>query len=164
MKKRSCHFIHANPSVLFENAKTLGVYIKSILQSLLIDVAGHTCPSFNLPINLKSTSIQNIITSLSPHVNTLRTNCSNCFLLNGMVSAADVAHLIVYNKNNQSILSIDLNVYNKNQQFRLYDSTKQGQDNLLIITSDYLFDQTKSHSYFDILQKSLVILLIKICL
>jgi len=156
MKKRSCHFIYANPSVLFENAKTLGVYIKSMLQSLLIGVARHTCSSFNLPIDLKSTSIRNIITSLSPHVNTIRTNCSNCFLLNGMVSAADVAHLIVYNKNNESILSIDLNVYNKNQQFRLYDSNKQGQNNPLITTSDYPFDQTKSHCYFDILRKSLV--------
>ncbi|CAF4969149.1 unnamed protein product, partial [Rotaria sp. Silwood1] len=72
------------------------------------------------------------------------------------VSVADIAHLIVRKKNNQWSLSVDLHVYCKNQQFRLYDSIKIGSNNPLTITSDYPFQQTKSHCCFDILRKSLI--------
>jgi hypothetical protein len=53
-----------------------------------------------------------------------------------MMSAADIAHLLICNKKNEWMLSVDLYVYSKNQQFRLYDSIKTGQNNPLIMTSE----------------------------
>ena len=155
-KKKSYHFIHGNPSVMFENVKTLGVYIKSIFHNLLYAVATHTCSSFKPPNISESFSLRGALESLSPYIHTLRNNCSNCLILNDTISVADFTHLIVHNRKNEYMLSIDLNVYSKNQQFRLYDSTKHGQDNPLILTNDYPFDQLHSHSYFDILRKSLI--------
>ena len=93
---------------------------------------------------------------LSPHVNKLRTNCSNCILLANGVSVADIANLIVLKSNNQWSLSIDLHVYNKSQQSRLYDAAKAGLNNPLITASDYLLESTTSHCYFDILHRSLL--------
>jgi len=65
-----------------------------------------------------------------------------------------MAHSIVRNKKNEWSLPIDLHVYCKSQQFRLYHSIKNGLNNPLITTPNYPFEQTKSHCYFDILQKS----------
>ncbi len=80
--------------------------------------------------------MRDIISLLSPYVTELRANCSNCFILNDMMSAADIAHLLICNKKNEWMLSVDLYVYSKNQQFRLYDSIKTGQNNPLIMTSE----------------------------
>lgn len=156
LTKKSYHLIHANPSVLFENTMTLGVYIKSILYTTLFAVAKHKCTSFSLSIDPKPNSLSDLISMLSPFVLNLRANCSNCHILNGMITAGDIAHMIVSSKKEQWMLSIDLHVYGKNQQFRLFDSMKMCQNNPLSITQDYPFDQTKSHCYFEILRKSLL--------
>jgi hypothetical protein len=154
--KKSYHFIHAIPSVLFENSKTLGIYVRSIFQSLLLSVARHKCSSFSLSIDVEPKSIRHIISLLSPYVTELQTKCSDCFILNDMISAADIAHLIVCNQKDEWVLSVDLHVYSKNQQFRMYDSIKTGQNNPLVMSFEYPFNQTKSHCYFDILHKSLI--------
>ncbi|CAF3245724.1 unnamed protein product, partial [Rotaria sp. Silwood2] len=154
--KMSYHFIHANPTVLFQNTQTLKFYLKTIFHSLLFAIAKHECLSLKLTIDSKTISIENLVSLLSPHITKLRTNCSNCFILNKEVSVADIAHLIVRKKNDQWSLSVDLHVYCKNQQFRLYDSIKIGSNNPLTTTSNYPFQQTKSHCYFDILRKSLI--------
>jgi hypothetical protein len=101
-------------------------------------------------------SIQNLISFLSIHINQLRVNCSKCFIINDEISAADIAHLIVCNRKNEWSLSIDLHVYSKNQEFRLYDSIKNGLNNPLITISDYPLEQSEFLCYFDILRKSLI--------
>jgi hypothetical protein len=154
--KQSYHFIHANPTVLFQNTHTLGIYIKTIFQSLLLDVVKHSCASFRLVIDSDITSIQNLISILSPYILQLRANCSKCFILNNEISVADIAHLIVSNRRNEWSLSIDLHVYTKNQQFRLYDSNKYGLNNPLLTTPNYPFEPTNTHSYFAILRKSII--------
>ncbi|CAF2824677.1 unnamed protein product, partial [Rotaria sp. Silwood2] len=154
--KKSYHFIHANPTVLFENIETLQIFVKTIFHSLLLNVTKHICLSDKLSVDSNHDSIRDLITLLSPHINYLRVNCSQCFILNNEISIADVAYLIVYNKKKEWSLSVDLNVYSKNQQFRLFDSSKSSLDNPLTTTLDYPFEQSKSYSYFDILQKSLI--------
>ncbi|CAF3678217.1 unnamed protein product [Rotaria sp. Silwood1] len=120
------------------------------------DVAKHTCLSDDISIDPNRDSIRDLISLLSPHINHLRVNCSQCFILNDEISIADVAYLIVCNKKKEWSLCVDLNVYSKNQQFRLYDSSKSGLNNPLTTTLDYPFEQSKSYSYFDILHKSLI--------
>ncbi|CAF5022767.1 unnamed protein product, partial [Rotaria sp. Silwood1] len=120
------------------------------------DVAKHTCLSDDISIDPNRDSIRDLISLLSPHINHLRVNCSQCFILNNEISIADVAYLIVCNKKKEWSLCVDLNVYSKNQQFRLYDSSKSGLNNPLTTTLDYPFEQSKSYSYFDILHKSLI--------
>ena len=154
--KISYHFIHANPTVLFENTETLKPYIRTIFYTLLLGIAKHECLSFKLIVDSNITSIRKLISLLSPYITSLRTNCSKCFILNNELSVADIAHLIVRKKNDQWSLSVDLHVYCKNQQLRLYDSVKIGLNNPLTTTSDYPFQQTMSHCYFDILRKSLI--------
>lgn len=154
--KVSYHFIHANPTVLFQNTTTLGHYIRTIFQILLLAVAKHKCSYFNTNFGLNIISIANILLFLSPHVSVLRSSCSNCWLINEIINVPDVANLIVYNKKKNWSLSVDLFVYSKNQQFRLYDSKKAGSNNSLHTTSDYPFEEIKSHSYFDILRKSII--------
>ena len=156
--KKSYHFIHANPTVLFENTKTLGLFINTIFQTLLFAVANHKCLYMNSIIDSNSytTSIKTLISLLSPYITQIRANCSNCMLLNNEISAADIAYLLVCNKKQEWLLIVDLHVYSRNQQFRTYDAIKTGLNNPLITTNDFPFQQTKSHSYFDILNKSLI--------
>ncbi|CAF1506872.1 unnamed protein product, partial [Rotaria sordida] len=60
------------------------------------------------------------------------------------------------NKQNQHNLAIDLNVYSKNQQFRLYDCVKRGQSNFLRQSTYFQFNEAFETSYHTILKKSII--------
>ena len=51
---------------------------------------------------------------------------------------------------------IDLHVYSKNQQFRLYRCVKYEKNNPLVLCSHYLFATQKDHTDVDILHHSLI--------
>jgi hypothetical protein len=123
-EKISYHFIHANPSFLFENISYLKVFIKTTIHCLLLSTIKHKCPAFNITISISQPTISDLIQSLAPYVITLRKNCSSCFLSIPNVSVADIAHILIVNKTNKSTIAIDMNVYSKNQQFRLFNSVK----------------------------------------
>jgi hypothetical protein len=155
-EKISYHFIHANPSILFENNITLGLFIKVISHYLLCLIAQHKCSSFNINFILKKYTITDLITLLTPYVNILRTNCTQCYILSNCISVAEIAHLFVLNIRNEFTLAIDLNVYSKNQQFRLFGCVKRGKNNPLLPTASYPFIINPEISFFDFLQKSIV--------
>jgi hypothetical protein len=62
----------------------------------------------------------------------------------------------VLNKQDQATLALDLNVYSKNQQFRLFDSIKKNKNNPLVQSNHFRFNNEGNHSYFEVLQKSIV--------
>ncbi|CAF5003380.1 unnamed protein product, partial [Rotaria sp. Silwood1] len=67
-------------------------------------------------------------------------------------SVSELAYLLVMNKQNQHNLAIDLNVYSKNQQFRLYDCVKRGQINFLRQSTYFQFNEPFETSYHTILK------------
>ncbi|CAF3863308.1 unnamed protein product, partial [Rotaria sp. Silwood1] len=71
-------------------------------------------------------------------------------------SVSELAYLLVMNKQNQHNLAIDLNVYSKNQQFRLYDCVKRGQINFLRQSTYFQFNEPFETSYHTILKKSII--------
>lgn len=96
--KVSYHFIHANPSVLFENNVTFGLLVKTIIHFLLFSIIRHKCSTFNANLTLERKSTAQLIVELGPHVNVLRNHCIDCKILDGCVSISDIAHLLVLNK------------------------------------------------------------------
>jgi len=62
----------------------------------------------------------------------------------------------VRNKKNKWTIAIDLNVYSKNQQFRLFNSVKYGKNNPLIPSGTFPFDCQSQFTTSNILQKSLI--------
>ena len=126
-EKVSYHFIHANRSVLFENNITLGLFVKVSFHYLLSLIAEHKCSSFHLNFTFKKCTIIDLIELLTPHVNLLRERCTECQLLSSSITVAEVAHLLVFNSQNQFTLAIDLSVYSRNQQFRLFDCVRKRQ-------------------------------------
>jgi IS1 family transposase len=97
-----------------------------------------------------------LISLLGPHVNVLRTSCTECYINSKLITVAEIAHLLVVNKQKEYTLAIDLSVYAKNQQFRLFNCVKKKQQNPLIQTSFYPCHENTETSYFEILKKSLV--------
>jgi len=93
---------------------------------------------------------------LTPYVNTLRTCCTKCQLYSTCITVAEMAYLLVLNKQNQLTLAIDLNVYSNNQQFRLFDCVKRGKKNPLLPSTHFPFNNHSNTSYFELLQKSIV--------
>ena len=77
-------------------------------------------------------------------------------LFSGTLTVAEVAHLLVWNSRNQLSLSIDLGVYPKNQQFRLFHCVKKGKNNPLLFCQDFPFYSRFEMSYNDMLGKSIV--------
>lgn len=154
--KISYHFIHANPSVLFDNNITLGSFIKTVMHFLLFSIAQHTCPSFNIDFNSQQQSIKYLLILLTPYINTLRKCCVNCQLYDSYVTVSEIAHLLVLNKQNQLTTAIDVHVFSKYQQFRLFDCVKRGQMNPLIPSSHFKFYLHVENSYNEILQRSLI--------
>ncbi len=155
-EKISYHLIHANPCILFENNITLGLFVKVVLHLSLWMIVQHKCSSFNINCIIEKHTISDLITILKPYVNTLRTCCMKCQLLFDQITVAEVAHLLVLNKQNQLTLAIDLNVYSKNQQFRLLDCVKIGKTNPLQPSSFFPFNNNCDIPYFELLRKSIV--------
>lgn len=119
-------------------------------------MANHSCTAYaglNIDNNI---SLSDLINLVSIRIDTIKTNCSQCFLLNEHLSASDVAQLFVMKNNMNWTLCIDLHVYRQNQQFRLFDCVKYQSNNPLIVSQQYPFDRTYSHSKFEILSKSIV--------
>ncbi|CAF1677678.1 unnamed protein product [Rotaria magnacalcarata] len=155
-KKISFHFIHANPTALFENNITLGLFIKIFVHYLLSLIVKHKCLSFDVDFTLQTTTISDLITLLTPYVTILRRHCTKCQLLSNYMTVAEISHLLVLNTRNQLTLAIDLHVYSKCQQFRLLDSVKRGKNNFLHQSTYFPFNDHSNISYIDLLKKSLV--------
>lgn len=73
-----------------------------------------------------------------------------------LISVVDVVNLLVFNKQNELTLAIDLNVYSKNQQFRLFDCIKRGQLNPLVQSNYFPFNNQTNLLYRDIIKKSII--------
>lgn len=155
-QKISFHFIHANPTVLFENNITLGVYIKMLIHLFLISMIQHKCPSFNIDFNLQKYTTSDLITVLSAHVTNLRLHCNKCYIYESSITVSEMAYLLVMNKQSHRVLASDSNVYSKNQQFRLYDCVKRGQNNFLRQSTNFQLDVSLQKSYNTILENSLI--------
>ncbi|CAF4099861.1 unnamed protein product [Adineta steineri] len=155
-KKISYHFIHANTTILFENNITLGIFIKTVIHFTLSSVIEHKCSFFNVDFNLQKSTIPDLIIFLSPYIDILRVNCTKCYLPNSYIQIAEIAHLIVRNKQNQWTLAIDLNVYSKHQQFRLFDCVKRGENNFLVQSINFPFYNHSTIPYDEVLQQSLI--------
>jgi hypothetical protein len=86
----------------------------------------------------------------------LRERCVECHLLSNYFNVAEVAHLVVLNVQNEFTLAIDLGVYSKNQQFRLFDCVKKGKNNPLRLSNYFPFYSDCEIPYNDILSRSLL--------
>jgi hypothetical protein len=156
INKISYHFIHANPSLVFENNHCLGIFVKTVIHYMLLAVSQHSCPCFK-PMNIaKNISLQSLISQLTPFVQDIRLRCSNCLVWCGFISAADISHLLVNDQRNFPSLSIDLHVYSRNQQIRLYDCVKFESNYPLKTCEQYRFISPMLLSYGDIARKSLI--------
>ncbi|CAF1495512.1 unnamed protein product [Rotaria magnacalcarata] len=127
-----------------------------LIHVLLTSIIQHTCSHFNIPFKLQKYTTSDLIKILSPHITTLRLHCTKCYTFYSHASISEIAHLLVMNKQNQCTLAIDLNVYSKNQQFRLYDCVKQGQNNFLRQSPYFQFNQSFENSYSTLLKKSII--------
>ena len=109
----------------------------------------------NFPTEQCST-ISNLINALPPHVNTLQKYCIKFETSIPFISIADIAYLLVQNIRKEWILAIDINVYSKNQQFRLFNSVKYGKNNALLPSPIFPFHSHLQYSFSDLLKKSLI--------
>lgn len=123
---------------------------------LLYSIAQHKCSLFNINFDLQKRNINDLVLLLTPYINQLRKSCINCKLYDGYITIAEIAHLLVLNKRNQFTTAVDISVYSKHQQFRLFDCVKRGQMNPLTQCSNFPFDNHVQHSCWEILEKSLI--------
>ncbi|CAF3244150.1 unnamed protein product [Rotaria sp. Silwood2] len=158
-EKISYHFIHSKPSVLFENVSSLGTFLKAIIHFLLLSVIRHKCTMFNINSPSEPCTISNLIQILGPYVNILRKHCTSCTISIPYVSIANISYLLVRSRTDKWTTAIDINVYSKNQQFRLFNSVKYGKNNPLIPSTIFPFDSSLQYSSSDILKKSLITLI-----
>ncbi|CAF4023524.1 unnamed protein product [Rotaria magnacalcarata] len=142
-------------AILFENNITLGLFIKVVIHYSLLLITQHKCSSFQIDSISQKYTISDLLILLKPYVNTLRTCCIQCQLYIGYITIAEFSHLLVLDKQNQLTLAVDLNVYCKNQQFRLFDSVKLGKTNPLRQSTYFPFNNSEV-SYFNVLRKSLL--------
>ena len=142
--------------MVFENNHCLGIFVKSVIHYLLLAVAEHSCLCFK-PMEIASNiTLPSLINLLTPFAQDIRVRCSNCLVWCGFISAADIAHLLVNDNRNLPTVSIDLHVYSKNQQIRLYDCVKFESNNPLIRCEQYRFHSTELLSNGGIARKSII--------
>lgn len=132
--------------------------MKSILRYILIAMGSHSCEEHQ-PLSFEDdVSLSDVLKQVSQYVQTIRKKCNHCYVVQKILSASDIAQLLVLDNRDNWTLSIDLNVYNSNQQFRLFDCVKFGCSNPLKLSVEFPFNQTRVHQKFEILRKSLITL------
>lgn len=97
-----------------------------------------------------------LVIILTPYIDSLRKCCTNCNLHNSCISVAEVAHLLVRNSDSQVTTAVDMKVYSKNQQFRLFNCVKKNQMNPLVVSNRLPFDNDREFSLTKMLKKSIV--------
>lgn len=155
-EKVSYHIIQVDPAIIFENNQTLGIFVRTMMFHLLNLVLRHKCSHFSMEFQDQNCSLAKLITILSPYVRQMRVQCIKCIIISNCIYASDIAHLMVLNKAEKWTLAIDTSVYSKNQQFRLFQCIKSGQDNPLVETGDFPIRINRIHSFHDILRNSLI--------
>ena len=141
---------------MIENNHTLGFLIQSTIHFLLWSVLMHKCSMYFMDCHPKCYSITELLTLLSPHISLIRNQCKNCFILNDIVTASEIAYLIVNDKQKQSSLAVDLHVYSRNQQFRLFECVKHGQNNILVLSNDFPYRKQRNNDLVFILHASMI--------
>ena len=134
----------------------LGLFIRSTICYFLELVMQHKCPNFSIEFSCKKYLLRELISLIAPHIYSIRIQCANCLIYGESISASDIAHLLVLNKKHEWTLAVDIHVYSKNQQFRLFGCVKIGQNNPLIQMNDFPFQIEREHSFNDILHASLI--------
>ncbi|CAF1377440.1 unnamed protein product [Rotaria sp. Silwood1] len=114
---------------------------------------------FNINSPPEPWTISNLIQILAPYVSVLRKHCTSCTISIPYVSIADISYLLVRSAADKWTTAIDINVYSKNQQFRLFNSVKYGKNNPLIPSITFPFASSLQYSSSDILEKSLITLI-----
>lgn len=142
--------------MIFENNQTLGFFIRSVLEFLLLLAVNHRCSRFSLNFPSEKHSLRDLLSLLSPHIDAMRHQCANCFIFKNWVSASDIAHLMIFNKEGAVNLAVDTHVYSLNQQFRLLGCVKYGQNNPFRYKPDFSSKNEVEFSFNDILYRSLI--------
>lgn len=132
------------------------MFLKCIIHFFLWFIATHKCNSFNIDQSIEKCSISALIDLLSKYVSVLRTCCTECYVYSKFITVSELAYLLVLNRENQYVLAIDLAVYSKNQQFRLFDCVKRHKQNPLLQSSSLTPAQSLKYSYKEILKYSLL--------
>ena len=127
-----------------------------MIRFLLLLIARHKCSLFHIEFLLDESNILELIRLLSPYISTLRNNCTSCHSSIPDISISDIAHLMVRNKTNEWTVAIDMNVYSKNQQFRLFNSVKYGKTNPLIPSIKFPFKSEDKLTDTKYLQRSII--------
>ncbi|CAF2101293.1 unnamed protein product, partial [Rotaria magnacalcarata] len=140
--KHSYHLIYTNTSVRFESQETISHIIMVILQHYAHFIVTPSCQQQFPPlvnINHQNDYLVYLQTTLS------QTNFCNCAIPKTNITCSNFEKLFYKNQDGSHQWVFDLHVYSKNQQFRLYKSTKFGINNTLLPTSDFNFKRNYSH-------------------
>ena len=157
-QQRKNHSISLIINRIFSSKTTshLLLFCVGTMHYLLTSLLTHKCSSFSIDVNLQSFSLRQLISVASSFVFQLRNNCTGCMLWRNSISIAELAHLLVQDKNNRWTLAIDLSVYSRNQQFRCFDCVKIGKQNRLISFESLINASVQISSYTHTLLSSLI--------
>ncbi|XP_074084976.1 DNA-directed primase/polymerase protein isoform X2 [Macrotis lagotis] len=148
-EKFSRHLIFQIHNVAFKNNIHVGNFVKKILQPVIAlevnkinkkpEVPGHTFSSTLKTIMKSETSLENV----SEDKNTENSRPLNSSRIEAMrtskQSGPDLSFLIVKNKGGDDQLFVDVGVYTRNRNLRLYKSSKLGKCVPLEIAEDNKF-------------------------
>lgn len=181
--KHSYHVIYTDTKIRFESPRTMYQFVNMLLYHCSYFIVSHPCHrrffdsnGINLDGNpntyikyLQMISVcSKFCSCIIPGTKvTCNSFCKLLFKSTFVLFITYLSNFILLFTDSKGLLQwvFDLHVYNQNQQFRLYQATKFGQDNPLLPTSDFPFNpQNQQHEnvtnnvacYSSILQFSLI--------
>lgn len=128
-EKFSRHLIFMLPNAAFKDNIHVGRFIHAILQPIITKLRRDSCPS-KADISSSDNSGQTHVdseTAQSPDMKRRKQEVRG------------LSFLLVKNKNDQNDLFVDLGVYTKNRNFRLYKSSKVGKNAAFTVAEDNQF-------------------------
>jgi len=125
-EKESLHIILDNDNIRFLNTNSLNTFVSEVFRNILLAAIRHDCiqSANKMNFNLKEESNLLEIMKLFKSVWLDWFKCINCKLKNTEITVNEICNLCVFDKSGNLIPCIDLKVYNREQDFRIFMCTK----------------------------------------
>ncbi|CAF3334255.1 unnamed protein product, partial [Rotaria sp. Silwood2] len=145
--KHRYHLIYTNTTIRFESLGTILQFIQTILYNCLHFLLSHSCQPQTLQPSQTNNKLD--LNNYLVHLQAIltHTNLCNCIAPQTNITYQDFLKLLYKNLDGSYQWIFDLHVYNKNQQFRLYKSTKFGKNNPLLPISDFPLNKQSEQNH-----------------
>jgi hypothetical protein len=135
--KESFYIILDNENIRFSNTSSLYLFVTEVFRIMVLVTLQHECVRKKNNVDFKVNNEPNLLEVMNIFNSAWLEwfECINCKIKNMEINVSDVCNLCVFNKEGYIVPCVDMEVYNIEQDFRMFMCTKVGEKRPLVVKS-----------------------------